>query len=290
MTDPTAIPSGKLTDAASALRPFLRDGMCIGLGGFGLDRKPMALLREIALAPVSGLVLETFAGGLDVEVLLAAGKVARVCACHVGLDHFGLAPLFREARESGAIAFEEWSEWTQLAAWRASAEKAPYAVVPLDPATDLLKVNPHIIPAPALFGREPAFAVRAPEFDLAVLHVEAAHPDGWALAEGDPYLDAILARAAQRVVVSAERLMDDAELERRYRDVHLLAATVDAVVLAPGSALPGSCLPDYMIALPALLRYVQASARGADAAELSRLVLESLPPTQGADQAEGNRP
>lgn len=176
---------GKVTDAESALQPFLADGMCVGLGGFGLDRKPMALVRELAVSPVRNLVLETFAGGLDVEVLIAAGKVARVSACHVGLDHFGLAPLFRAARQSGAIEFEEWSEWTQLAAWRAAAEKAPYAIVPLDPKTDLLKVNPHIKPAPPLFG-DAAFAVRAPHFDLALLHAEAMHPDGWALAEGDP--------------------------------------------------------------------------------------------------------
>jgi acyl CoA:acetate/3-ketoacid CoA transferase alpha subunit len=264
---------GKLTDAASALRPFLRDGMCIGLGGFGLDRKPMALVREIAAAPVRGLALETFAGGLDVEVLLAAGKVARISACHVGLDHFGLAPLFRAARQSGEVDFEEWSEWTQLAAWRAAAEKAPYAIVPLDPATDLLKVNRHIAPATALFGLEPAFAVRAPNFDLAILHAEAAHPDGWAVAEGDTYLDAILARAAKRVVVSAERLMDDAELERRYRDVHLISSTVDAVVLVPGGALPGSCLPRYMINFPTMRRYVEASAAGASALELSSIAL-----------------
>lgn len=267
---------GKLTEAAGALRPFLRDGMCIGLGGFGLDRKPMALVREIAASPVRGLTLETFAGGLDIEVLLAAGKVARICACHVGLDHFGLAPLFRTARQSGGVEFEEWSEWTQLAAWRAAAEKAPYAIVPLDPATDLLKVNRHIAPAPALFGTEPAFAVRAPAFDLAILHAEAVHPDGWAIAEGDIYLDPLLARAAKRVVVSAERLIDDAELERRHRDVHLIAAVVDAVVLAPRGALPGSCLPNYMLDFPTMRRYVEASAAGASAADLSAIALSRL--------------
>jgi glutaconate CoA-transferase subunit A len=267
--------SGKVTDAASALRPFLADGMCIGVGGFGLDRKPMVLVRELTASPVRNLVLETFAGGLDVEVLIAAGKVARVSACHVGLDHFGLAPLFRAARQSGAMEFEEWSEWTQLAAWRAAAEKAPYAIVPLDPKTDLLKVNPHIKPAPALFG-DPAFAVRAPRFDLALLHAEAVHPDGWALAEGDPYLDTILARAAARVVVSAERLMDDAELERRYRDVHLIGATVDAVVLSPQGALPGSCLPTYMLDFPTMRRYVEASAANASAEELSAIALSPL--------------
>lgn len=267
-----SISGPKIIDARSAIRPFLRDGMCVGLGGFGLDRKPMTLLREIALSPVKDLKLETFAGGLDVELLLAAGKVGTVGACHVGLDHFGLAPLFRAARQSASIVFEEWSEWSQLAAWRAAAEKAPYAVIPLDPATDLVRMNPNITSAPAVFG-EAAFAVKAPRFDLAVLHAEAAHPDGWAIAEGDPYLDTILGRAAQRVVVSAERLIDDRELEARYRDVHLLAATVDAVVLAPQAALPGSCLPSYMLDLPAMRRYVEAADDGADPAALMDLIL-----------------
>ncbi|GIL01833.1 MAG: CoA-transferase [Alphaproteobacteria bacterium] len=266
----------KVTDAAAALRPFLRDGMCVGLGGFGLDRKPMALVAEIAAVPAGALVLETFAGGADVELLLAAGKVARVSACHVGLDHFGLAPLFRAARQSGAIAFDEWSEFTQLAAWRAAAEQAPYAVVPLDPASDLPKVNANIVPAPAMFGGDGAFAVRAPRIDLAILHVEAAHPDGWALASGDTYLDAMLARAARRVVISAERLIDDAELERRHREVHLVAATVDAVVPAPGGALPGSALPDYMIDFAVLRRYVEAAAAGEPADGLARIITSAL--------------
>ena len=270
--------SGKVTDAAAALRPFLFDGMTIGLGGFGLDRKPMTLVREIADANVSNLAAETFAGGLDIELLLAAGKLSRIGACHVGLDHFGLAPLFRAARQSGEVVFEEWSEFTQLAAWRAAAEHAPYAVVPLDPATDLVNANPRIAPAPPVFGGKTAFAVRAPVFDLAVLHAEAVHPDGWAVAVGDPYLDAILARAAKRVVVSAERLMDDEELERRYRDVHLLAATVDAVIQAPGAALPGSCLPNYMIDFPAMRRYAEAASAG-DARELAAIIRESISPT-----------
>ncbi len=269
--------NAKVMDAAAALDPALRDGMCIGLGGFGLDRKPMTLVAAVADASVRDLALETFAGGLDVELLLSTGKVARIGACHVGLDHFGLAPLFRQARQSGTIAFEEWSEFTQLAAWRAAAEKAPYAVVPLDPASDLAKVNPAIVPAPELFGREGGFAVRAPQIDLAILHAEAVHADGWAVTDGDTYLDPLLARAAKHVVVSAERLMDDDELERRYRDVHLLAAMVDAVVLAPGGALPGSCLPQYMIDLPSIRAYVEAgSAAGQNATGLAGIIRSAM--------------
>ncbi len=262
----------KLCTAADALGPWLNDGMCIGLGGFGLDRKPMALVAAIADAPVAGLVIETFAGGLDVELLIAAGKVERLCACHVGLDHYGLAPLFRGARQTGAVRFEEWSEFTQLAAWRAAAESAPYAIVPLDPWCDLPKVNPNIVHAPTMFGRDGAFAVRAPQIDLAILHAEAVHADGWAVTAGDSYLDTILARAATRVVVTAERLMDDAELERRFAEVHLLAANVDAVVLAPGGARPGSCLPGYMIEPKIVRHYVEAASAGASPADLAGLI------------------
>ncbi len=120
-------------DAPTALRPWLKDRMTIGLGGFGLDRKPMRLIAEIAASGVKDLVLETFAGGLDVDMLIAQGQVAKVSACHVGLDQFGLAPLFRAARQSGQVAFEEWSELTQLTAGRAAADQAPYMGCPSIP-------------------------------------------------------------------------------------------------------------------------------------------------------------
>ncbi|HEU0222756.1 MAG TPA: CoA-transferase [Paracoccaceae bacterium] len=270
-------PAGKLATAA-ALAPLLRDGMTLGIGGFGLDRKPMALLREVVRAGPRDLAVETYAGGLDIELLLAAGSLAQVHACHVGLDHFGLAPLFRAARQSGAIAFEEWSEWTQLAAWRAAAEGVEWGVVRLDPGTDLLRVNPKLRSVTSPFGGAEAVAVAAPRIDLALLHAEAVHPEGWAIAEGDPYMDEILARAAGTVVVSAERIIGDAELEARHRDVHLLASYVDLVIPAPMGALPGSCLPDYMIDLASVRAYLEAAAGTGEPAALMEALLRDLPP------------
>ncbi len=274
----SAVGRSKVAADASVLTSQLNDGMAIGIGGFGLDRKPMALVAAIAASPVRDLTIETYAGGFDIEVLLAAGKVRRISSCHVGLDQFGLAPLFRAAREAGRIVFEEWSELSQLHAWRAAADGAAFVAVPMDPRSDLLKVNPNLKLAASPFGDGEAVVARAPRIDLAILHAEAAHPDGWAVALGDPYLDAILARAAGKVVLSAERLMDNAELEKRHRDVHLLASYVDAVVVAPHGALPGSCLPSYMIDLPPIRAYCEASAEGKrPPAEMIRAVLAHLP-------------
>ncbi len=253
---------GKVT-GPSALLDCLQDGMRLGIGGFGLDRKPMSLVRAIARSGVRDLAVETYAGGFDIELLVAADKLRLVASCHVGLDHFGLAPAFRAARESGAVAFEEWSELTQLVAWRAAAEGVGFATTRLDRRSDLLRVNPNIRVAPSVFGGEEV-VVRAPAIDVAILHAEAAHPDGWAIAAGDRYLDVLLARAAKTVILSTERLIDDAELEARHRDVHLLASYVDAIVVAPRAALPGSCIPEYLIELPAVLAYLDLCA-GADA-------------------------
>jgi glutaconate CoA-transferase subunit A len=175
------------------------------------------------------------------------------------------------------VAFKEWSEWSQLAAWRAAAEGVPFATVMMDTQSDLLRVNPDLAVTASPFDGRKAVAVKAPEIDLAILHADAAHPRGWALTAGDPYLDTSLARAAKTVVLSAERRMDDRELEERYREVHLLATYVDAVVFAPHGALPGSCLPNYMIDLPPIRRYVEDSAEGASPVELIQAILAGLP-------------
>jgi glutaconate CoA-transferase subunit A len=244
---------------------FLKDGMHVGIGGFGLDRKPMSLIRAIARSQIGNLTIHTYAGGLDIEILVAAGKVAQVAACHVGLDNFGLAPLFRAARESGRLRFEEWSEWTQLAAWRASAEHVSFTTAGFDPRSELLRVNSRLKLLPCPFSGREVLAIEAPVIDLALLHSEAAHPSGWALASGDPYLDTLLARAATTVVLSTERLIDDLELEQRQRDVHLLASYVGALLLDPDGALPGSCLPQYLIDFQRIRAFVEACGAGAPA-------------------------
>lgn len=260
----------KVAHDTSVLVEAVKDGATLGIGGFGLDRKPMALVAAIARSNVQSLTLETYAGGFDVEVLVAAGKVARVAAPHVGLDQFGLAPVFRAAREAGVVAFQEWSELSQLQAWRAAADGVPFAPVAMDARSDLLSVNPALRQVPDPFGGPPVVLARAPLIDVAILHAEAAHPTGWAVTSADPCLDPLLARAARTVILSVERLMDDAELERRQREVHLLADWIDAIVLAPGGARPGSCQPLHLVDFPVCRAYVEASGgKTFDAAALA---------------------
>ena len=77
----------------------LRDGMTIGIGGWGPRRKPMALIREILKSDLKDLTVVAY-GGADVGMLCAAGKVKKVVFAFVSLDFIPLEPYFRQARQN----------------------------------------------------------------------------------------------------------------------------------------------------------------------------------------------
>ncbi|MCZ6823323.1 MAG: acyl CoA--acetate/3-ketoacid CoA transferase subunit alpha, partial [Deltaproteobacteria bacterium] len=87
----------------------LRDGMTLGIGGWGSRRKPMSLVREILRSPVKDLTLVSY-GGPDVGLLCAFGKVRKVVYGFVSLDSIPLEPHFRNARQAGAIEAVEFDE------------------------------------------------------------------------------------------------------------------------------------------------------------------------------------
>src|SRR3546814_15129613 len=74
----------------------LRDGMTIGIGGWGPRRKPMALVREILRSNLKDLTIVGY-GGTDMGMLCAAGKVKKLLYGFVSLDFFPLAPFFSSA-------------------------------------------------------------------------------------------------------------------------------------------------------------------------------------------------
>src|SRR5881397_1730821 len=87
----------------------LRDGMTIGIGGWGSRRKPMAVVRAIARSSLKDLTVVSY-GGPDVGLLCATGKVKRVVFGFVTLDSIPIEPHFRVARQAGSIEVTEYDE------------------------------------------------------------------------------------------------------------------------------------------------------------------------------------
>ena len=104
----------------------LRDGMTIGIGGWGSRRKPMSVVREILRSPVKDLTVVTY-GGPDVGLPCNYGKVKKLIFGFVSLDSIPLEPHFRVARQNGTIPeVVELDEGMFQLGLRAAAWRLPF--------------------------------------------------------------------------------------------------------------------------------------------------------------------
>jgi glutaconate CoA-transferase subunit A len=226
--------------------PELRDilseavpvGALVACGGGELQRKPMAALRTLVELGIGDLRVATMLGSADVEVLLGAGAVVEVHSAGVALE--GLAPRWREARQTGAPTVVEWSEGTFAAALQAATLGLDSIPWPAGLGTDLPAVNPWLLEATDPHTGRSVLAVRALVPDVALIHVNGLDAEGNAYVDGDLVVDGLLARASKLVVVTYEHLVASdpgrAAISRLW---------IDVAVEAAGGARPTGCTPEY---------------------------------------------
>ena len=226
----------------------LKDGMTIGIGGWGSRRKPMALVRGILRSDLKDLTLVSW-GGPDVGLLLAAGKVRKVVYAFVSLDSIPLEPLFSRARQDATAEFVEWDEGMFQTGLRAAAQRLPFLPMRAGLGSDVLVNDPTLktVRSPYADGQE-LVAVPALDLDVALVHMNRADPHGNASYLGpDPYFDDLFCMAADRAYVSAEQVVDTAGLtvDTPVQRLLLNRMMVTGVVEAPRGAHFTSCTPDY---------------------------------------------
>ncbi|MER0445049.1 CoA-transferase [Streptomyces sp. Edi4] len=223
----------------------LRDGMTLGIGGWGSRRKPMALVRALLRSPVTDLTVIS-CGGPDVGMLAAAGRIRKLVAPFVTLDSIPLEPNFRAAREAGTLELMEVDEAMFLCGLRAAAHRLPFLPVRAGIGSDVMRVNPALrtVTSPYEDG-ETLVAMPALRMDVAFVHLNRADRLGNGQYLGpDPYFDDLFCEAADSAYLSCERIVDDF---RAAVPQTLLVArhAVTGVVECPGGAHFTSCAPDY---------------------------------------------
>jgi glutaconate CoA-transferase subunit A len=263
---------------ASQVVAELRDGMTLGIGGWGARRKPMALVREIVRSPLRDLTVVSY-GGPDVGLLCATGKVKRLVFGFVSLDLIPLDPHFRNARQSGALPeIMEIDEGMLQWGLEAAMFRLPFLPVRAGLACDVERLNPELKTVASPYGDgEVLLAMPALELDAAIVHVDRADERGNGQILGpDPYFDDLMCGAAKRRYVSCEKVVatDDLVAGGCIHTLVLNRTLVDGVVEAPFGAHPTSCVPGYGIDLEHLERYA-ASAKSPEAfAEYRRSFLD----------------
>ncbi len=226
----------------------LRDGMTIGIGGWGSRRKPMSLIRAMLRSPLRDLTIVSY-GGPDVGMLCAAGKVRRVVFAFVSLDSIALEPHFRNARQAGSIEALELDEGMVLLGLQAAAWRVPFLPTRAGLGSDVVERQAEIrtVVSPYDDGEE-LVAMPALPLDVALVHQNRADVAGNAQFLGpDLYFDDLLCQAAKRAFVTAEQVVGVGELSANgsFHTQRISRLWVDGVVEAPRGAHFTSCVPDY---------------------------------------------
>ena len=225
----------------------LRDGMTIGIGGWGSRRKPMSIVRAILRSDLTDLTIVSY-GGPDVGMLCAAGKARKVIYGFVSLDSIPLEPHFRAARQNGTIEAMELDEGMLQLGLRAAAWRVSFLPCRAGLGSAILEVNPEMQTVISPYDGQELVAMPALGLDVALLHANRADERGNAQYLGpDWYFDDLFAMAAERTFVSCERvrlpgaLVDEGPLE----SIRVSRMFTDGVVEAPFGAHFTHCVPDY---------------------------------------------
>lgn len=245
------VPDKRTTEAEAVAE--LRDGMTIGIGGWGSRRKPMSIVREILRSPVKDLTVVSY-GGPDVGLLCAAGKVRKAIYGFVSLDSIPLEPHFRLARQNGTVEAMELDEGMLLLGLQAAAWRVPFLPTRAGMGSDLLRVMPEIktvrSPYPADGGGEGEELVAMPALDLDVsfVHMNRADQAGNGQFLGpDLYMDDWFVLAATKSFMTCEQIIPTEEFAKHgsFHTLRISRLHVDGVIEAPNGAHFTECPPDY---------------------------------------------
>lgn len=226
----------------------LRDGMTLGIGGWGSRRKPMALVREILRSSLTDLTVVSY-GGPDVGLLCKYGKVKKLIYGFVSLDSIPLEPHFRQARQAGAFQAAELDEGMLQWGLRAAAYRLPFLPTRAGLGSDVLRINPdlRLVRSPYDDGEE-LVAMPALELDAALIHMNRADARGNGQFLGpDLYFDDLFCLAAKRRFMSCEQLVPTTTLQKEgsLHTLRINRTMVDGVIETPRGAHFTECPPDY---------------------------------------------
>jgi glutaconate CoA-transferase subunit A len=227
------------------------------------------------------------AGGYDVDLLCGAGCVSRLVVAYVGFENLqGLAPQFRRAVEGGRVELEEQTCTSVITGLRAAAQGIPFMPIAGMSGSDIVPGKFLSVPNP--YGEGDVVTVPAIWPDWAIVHAHEADEEGHARIHGTQFEDVLMTKAARRVMVTCERIVDGSTFAVQPELTTIPAFQVDMVVEAPGGAWPASCADYYDVDEAYLADYYRAASGSPEALQsfLAEHVLQALPQAAPAGAGE----
>ncbi len=247
----------KLMSAAEAVRRFIPDGCYLGIGGFGVNRIPTAILHEIVRQGRKNLGFAGHTSTHDFQILCAGKCLDRVDVAYVvGLEARGLSPNARRVMESGTVQVCEWTNYGLALRLRAAAMGIPFLVGRSMLGTDTFRHSAaKVVECPFTGQRVTAFPALYP--DVSAIHVHEADIYGNSRIRGITVADEDLARASKRLIITCERIVSNDDIRSDPSRTNIPFYMVDAVVEVPYGSFPGNMPYEYYSDEAHLQRWLQ---------------------------------
>ena len=242
---------GKLISLAEAVRRFTWDGMEYASGAaLPIGSDAIVFGRELLRQGRRDLHAIFHCNSQQLNLLAAAGAVSRAECGFSGLEVFGFANGLRRAVESGRLALEDYSNLSMTLRLLGGALGWPFVPATVNIGSDIQHrsaFSPGEYPARGKIptvtdpfsGREIG-ALKPLTPDLAAIHVSLADPLGNAIMLGTEWSRFELSRAAKKVVLIADAIVDTACMRQFPNLVRIPDIVVEAVVWWPFAAWPQS--------------------------------------------------
>lgn len=257
--------SNKIMTLSEAVSTFVTPGCHLSIGGFTINRNPMAAVYEIIRQRIDHLHLYAHSNGQGVDELVGAGCVDRIEIAYAGSGRFAPTCIrFRRAVERGAVQIEDYSNYHMTLRFMAGAMGVPFLPTRSGLGTDIVKKwgfsremrrNDPRIPDDKLLVIDNPFGtwadtrklvlVPAINTDVSILHVQKADVHGTARIEGLTFSDVEQFKASKHVIVTCEELIEDDSLKADPDSNQVPHFCVSAVVHVPYGAYPTACYRYY---------------------------------------------
>ena len=218
---------------------FVPDGASVALGLQMEQMIPFAAGHEIIRQKKRDLTLIGPISDVLFDQLIGAGCVEQVIAAWVGNVMMGSAYNFRRAVEQGGMKVFNMTNFTIALALQAGAMGVPFLPTKTALGSDTAKGNHFFYQIFSPFSpKESLWAVRALNPDVAIVHVQRADSEGNAHCWGNFGVMLEGVRAAKRVIVVAEEIVEPEVIASDPNRTVIPGFLVNAVVECPYGAHP----------------------------------------------------
>jgi len=269
----------KVMPIETAVSRFLFDGAHISIGGFTLNRNPMAAVYEIIRQGHRNLHVYAHSNGTGIDELIGAGCVAKLEIAYAGNGKTAATCIrFRKAVQECRIQVEDYSNFMMSLRFLAGAMGVPFMPTLSGlgsqitttwgfsremRAADPKMADEKLVVMDNPFSRwgeaDKVLLVPAINPDVTFIHVQKADTMGTCRIDGLTFADVEQAKASRHVVITCEELVEPEALRDHPEHNQLPFLHVAAVCHVPFGGYPTAVYRHYDYDARYLRDYAEAA-------------------------------